>query len=246
MNFKDKVVLVTGASRGIGKQTIIEFAKKGCNVIINYLNSKKEAIELKEFVEKEYKVNALVIKTDISNEKEVINMVNLSIDKFKKIDILVNNAAISVDNDFYEKTVDEFNKVLNTNLVGTYLVSKHVSKYMLEKKYGKIINVSSTNGIDTSYPMSVDYDASKAGVISLTRNFAIQLSPYVNVNTVAPGWVNTDINKDLYEEFKKDEINKIFLKRFAEPEEIAKVIVFLASNDASYVNNSVIRVDGGY
>lgn len=245
MTFKGKVALVTGSSRGIGKSTIIELASKGCNVVINYVNSKDEALILKDLVISKYKVKAIVIKADISIEDEVKKLIETIIDEFGKIDILVNNAGIAIDNGFYEKSIDEFKKVIDVNLIGTYLVSKHVSKDMLKNKYGKIINIASTNGIDTYYPYSIDYDASKAGIISLTHNFATQLAPYVNVNCVAPGWTNTDMNKELDVDYINDETAKIFLKRFAEPEEIAKVICFLASDDASYVNNAIVRVDGG-
>lgn len=240
-----KTVLVTGSSRGIGKETIIEFAKLGYNVIINYLNSKKEALELKELVEKDYSIKALLIKCDISSESEVKNMVDFIIKSFKKIDVLVNNAGIAIDNDISLKDYGEFKKVIDVNLIGSYLVTKHVSKHMLKEKQGKIIFVSSTNGIDTNYESSIDYDASKAGVISLMRNFSKLLSPYIRVNTVAPGWVNTDMNSSLSISFKKLEEEKILLNRFAEPLEIAKVITFLASDSSSYINNSVIRVDGG-
>jgi 3-oxoacyl-[acyl-carrier protein] reductase len=245
MNFKDKVALVTGSSRGIGKATVIELASKGCNVIINCVSNESAANELRDFIINSYNVKALVIKADVSVEDEVKKMIETVIKEFGKIDILVNNAGIAIDNDFYEKTVDEFRTVLDVNLIGTYLVSKYASKYMLENKHGKIINVSSTNGIDTNYPYSIDYDASKAGVISLTHNLALEFAPYINVNTIAPGWTNTDAISDISSEFKEKEVDKIYLKRFAEPEEIAKVIVFLASDDASYINNAVIRVDGG-
>lgn len=246
MDFKGKIALVTGSSRGIGKATIIELASKGCNVIINYVNGEKEAEELKKYVNNKFNIDVMVIKADVSNEEEVKEMIDKIITKFNKIDILVNNAGIAIDNGFHEKTIDEFKKVLDVNLIGTYLVSKYVSVQMLKQKYGKIINVSSTNGINTNYPYSIDYDASKAGVISLTRNLALQLAPYINVNCVAPGWVNTEMNEELDENYIKEENKKILLNRFAEPEEIAKVIAFLASDDASYVNNAVIRVDGGY
>ena len=246
MDFKGKIALVTGSSRGIGKATIIELASKGCNVIINYVNGEKEAEELKKYVNNKFNIDVMVIKADVSNEEEVKEMIDKIITKFNKIDILVNNAGIAIDNGFHEKTIDEFKKVLDVNLIGTYLVSKYVSVQMLKQKYGKIINVSSTNGINTNYPYSIDYDASKAGVISLTRNLALQLAPYINVNCVAPGWVNTEMNEELDENYIKEENKKILLNRFADPEEIAKVIAFLASDDASYVNNAVIRVDGGY
>lgn len=244
MDFSGKVVLVTGASRGIGAATIKKFASLKANVIINYNNDLNSALKLKEEIEK-YNVDVLLIKCDVSNEEEVINMVDQIIAKFKKIDILVNNAGIAIDTTFEDKTVSNFQKILNVNLIGTFLVSKYVGKKMLENKEGKIINISSTNGIDTTYPESLDYDASKAGVISLTRNLAKQYAPYINVNAVAPGWVKTDMNREItfeqMEEFKKD----ILLNRIAEPEEIADVIVFLASSQAKYINNEIIRVDGG-
>ena len=241
----NKVALITGASRGIGKSTAICFAKNNYNVIINYNNSEEEAMNLKlELVEK-YNIECLAIKADVSNELEVIDMINQIIDKFGTIDVLVNNAAIAIDTTFEDKTPEIFKKVLNTNLIGTFNVSKHAAKYMQEKQYGCIINVSSTNGIDTYYPFSMDYDASKAGVISLTKNLATTLAPNIRVNTVAPGWVKTDMNKDLDQNYIKEEENKILLGRFAEDYEIAKVIYFLTTTDASYINGSVIRVDGG-
>jgi 3-oxoacyl-[acyl-carrier protein] reductase len=246
MNFDGKVALVTGSSRGIGKSTIIELAKNKCNVVINYVNSEKEANDLKKYVIENYNVKALVIKADVSKEEEVKNMFSKIIEEFGHLDIVVNNAGIALDNDFYDKTVEEFKRVLEVNLLGTYLVSKYAGDIMTNNKYGKIVNISSTNGIDTPYPSSIDYDASKAGIISLTHNLAIQFAPYVNVNCVAPGWVNTETCKDLEETFKNEELIKILLKRFANPEEIAKVIVFLASDAASYINNAVIRVDGGF
>lgn len=246
MDFKDKVVLVTGSSRGIGKATIKEFASKNCNVVINYNSNEKEAISLKEYVEQEYNIKALVIKADVSNENAVKSMIEKIINEFGKIDIVVNNAGVAIDTLFEDKTIENFKRILDVNLIGTFLVSKYAGEYMLKNKYGKIINVSSTNGIDTGYPMGLDYDASKAGVISLTRNLALQYAPYINVNTVAPGWVNTEMNKELDDEFIDNENKKIILNRFAEPEEIARVITFLASDDASYVNGTVIRVDGGY
>lgn len=240
-----KVVLVTGGSRGIGTATIVEFAKKGYNVVINYFNSEKEAIDLSKYVEENYSIKSLIVKADISVEEDVIKMVDTVIDQFGRIDVLVNNAGIAIDTLFIDKSVENFRKTLDVNLIGTFLVSKYVGKYMLERKEGSIINVSSTNGLDTVYPMSLDYDASKAGVISLTRNLAIQYAPYIRVNSVAPGWVMTDMNKELDEDFINEECKKILVDRFAQASEIAKVIVFLASDDASYINNEVIRVDGG-
>jgi 3-oxoacyl-[acyl-carrier protein] reductase len=245
VNLKDKVALVTGSSRGIGKSIVIELASRGCNVVINYINNEIEANEVKKYIDKNYDVKSLIIKADVSKETEVKEMIEVIINKFGKIDIVVNNAGIAIDNDFYDKSIDEFRRILDVNLIGTYLVSKYASKYMLENKYGKIVNVSSTNGIDTNYPESIDYDASKAGVISLTHNLAKEFAPYINVNAVASGWVETDATSDMSPIFRKDEIDKIYLKRFAKPSEIAKVISFLVSDDAGYINNTIIRVDGG-
>lgn len=240
-----KVVLVTGSNRGIGRSTIIEFAKAGLDVVINYCHHKEEAYELKEYVENNYNVRCLVVKCDVSKEDEVIEMINEIVDYFGSLDILVNNASVCKDSLLMDKDVDSFRRILDVNLIGTYLCSKYAAKVMLDNGSGSIINVSSTNAIDTYYPESCDYDASKAGVISLTHNLAREFSPYIRVNCVCPGWVNTDMNKELSVEQVHEEEKNILLKRFAEPEEIAKVIVFLASNKSSYVNDSIIRVDGG-
>ena len=239
-----KVAIVTGSSKGIGARCIIEFAKKGYDVVINYNKSKEEALKLQDEIKK-YKVNSLVIKCDIQSEEEIKKMVEEVINKFGQIDVLVNNAGIDISTLFDDKTKKNFMKTLEINLVGTFLVSKYVGKYMLKNKKGKIINISSTNGIDTNYPMCLDYDASKAGLISLTHNLSSYFAPYVRVNAIAPGWVDTDMNKELDDQYIKDECQSIYLKRFAKPEEIAKAIYFLASDDASYINNEVLRVDGG-
>ena len=228
-----KTVLVTGASKGIGEQIAYKFASKNYNVIINYNTDFKNALRIKNDIETKYNVKAITIKCDVSKEEEVKQMVEQSIKEFGSIDCLVNNAGIAIDTLFEDKTAENFRKILDVNLVGAFLVSKYVGEYMLKEKSGKIINISSTNGIDTFYPMSIDYDASKAGMISLTHNLALQYAPYINVNAIASGWVETEMTKDLDEEFIMEEQEKIFLKRFAKPE-------------ASYINGEIIRVDGGY
>ena len=233
------VVLVTGASKGIGFETALKYAKEGYDVVINYNNSMREALTLENKV-KSLGVNALLVKCDISNEEEVINMIDLIKKEYGKIDVLINNAGIALDTTFEDKTVDNFKRILNVNLIGTFLVSKYASKIMDE---GVIINIGSTNGIDTTYPESLDYDASKAGVISLTHNLATEFAPKIRVNCVCPGWVNTDMNKELDPEFVKEEISKIKLGRFAEPSEIADAIYNISI--CTYMNDSIIRVDGG-
>jgi len=240
-----KTVLVTGSSNGIGKETIIKFAKNNYNVVITYNNDYNSAMNLEKYIKDNYHVDTLVIKCDISSEKEIKKMINKIIEKFKTIDILINNAGIAIDTTFENKTKDNFMKTLEINLVGTFLVSKYVSEIMLKNKFGNIINIASTNGIDSYYIESLDYDASKAGIISLTHNLANYLAPYVRVNCICPGWVDTKMNNTLSEEFKTKEKDKILLNRFANPEEIADVIYFLTTNDASYINDTIIKVDGG-
>ena len=239
-----KVCLVTGGSRGIGASCIKEFAKNGFDVVINYVNDSISAYNLKEEVEKEYNVKAICVKCDISNELEVKNMFNEIITTFNTIDVVVNNAGIAIDTTVEDKTVENFRKILDVNLIGTFLVSREAAKIMMNKKSGSIVNISSTNGIDTMYPESLDYDASKAGIISLTKNLANFYHPYIRVNSVAPGWVTTDMNKELDKDFIEKEESKILLNRFADPEEIAKVVYFVGV-EASYINGEVIRVDGG-
>lgn len=241
-----KTVIVTGGSRGIGRATVIEFAKNDYNVVINYKNSKDKAEELRKYIEETYNVSSITLQADVSIEDDVKKMLDRTLDAFSRIDVLVNNAGVAHDNFLEYKTVDEFLDTINTNLVGVFLTCKYIGGYMFNHKSGSIINVSSTNGIDTLYPESMDYDASKAGVISLTKNFANLYAPFVRVNSLAPGWVNTDMNSELDRDFIAAEKEKIMLKRFADVSEIAKVIRFLASDDASYIDGTVVRVDGGF
>lgn len=240
-----RIVLVTGSSIGLGSEIIKKYASNGFNVVINYLSHEKEAFELMNEVSLKYGIEALCIKADISNEEEINKLKDEIINKFGKIDVLINNASISRDNDFNLKTKNDFMRVLEVNLVGTFLVSRTFGNLMYEKKSGKIINISSTNGIDTYYEYGLDYDASKSGVINLTHNLANHYSPYVNVNCVCPGWIDTPMNKDMDIEFRKCEEKKILLNRFAKTDEIASLVYFLGSDEANYINDSIIRIDGG-
>jgi len=245
MQFKDKVVLVTWASKGIGKATALEFAKEGAIVVVNYMSSEKEAVLVVDEI-KHIGWEWMAIKCDISQEGEVQEMAENIVKKFGRIDVLVNNAWIVFDVPFFERTVEQWKRTLDVNLLGTYLCSKYVSEVMLKNNWGRIINVSSTNAMDSFSPDAMDYDASKAWIIVLTRDLAKQLAPKIQVNAVAPGWVNTDMNKDLPEDFIQEENEKIYIKRFAQPNEIANVILFLASERASYINGSTLKVDGGH
>lgn len=241
---ENKVVLVTGSARGIGKATIIEFASKGYNVVINYIKNKDKAIELKDYVESEFNVKALVEAADISNESDVKNMIASIIKEFGRLDVLINNAGIAYDRNFDEITVDEFKRTLEVNVLGAFIVSREAAKYM--KKDSAIVNVSSTNGTKAISPECLDYNISKVGLQSLTRDLAFQFKPNIRVNAIAIGWTNTDMNKDLPQDYIDDETEKIYLGRFADPQEIAKTIYFLASEDSSYINGEILTVDGGY
>lgn len=241
----EKVVLVTGASSGIGRE-IVRTLAPSYEVIIHYNNSYEDALKLKKELYKLYRKNILIVKCDLSSEEQIDKMLEEIYKKYNSIDILINNAGIAIDTLFEDKTKDNFIKTLEVNTVAPFLLSKKIGLKMKENKYGNIINISSTNGIDTIYPESIDYDASKAALISVSNNLANYLAPYVRVNTICPGWINTRMNKELDKEYMREEERKILLERFGEPEEIANVVKFLISKEASYINNSIIRVDGGH
>ena len=239
----NKVVLITGGSSGIGKETVYKFAKNGYDVIFTYNKSKETSKTIEKDIKSSYNVNIYSIKCDISMENDVKSLANFVKDKTNKIDVLVNNAGIVIDNLFEEKTVEEFKKVIDTNLIGTFSVIKYLGNLINDG--GSIINISSTNAIDSYYIESIDYDASKIGIISLTHNLAKYYAPKIRVNCICPGWVDTLMNKDLSKEQKDRENKKILLNRFAKPSEIANVIYFIASDEGSYINDAIIKVDGG-
>ena len=221
----NKVVLITGGARGIGSAIALELAKHGYDIVINYLTSKQPAKELKEKIESQYHVRCLTICADVSDVDQVNIMVSEIEEKMGGV---------------------EFKRTLDVNVVGAFNCSKRVYKHMLDQEYGRIINISSTNGINTYYPMCIDYDASKAALISMTHNLAAEFGPYINVNCVAPGFIGTDNELDGYdEEFLKEETEKIMVKRYGKPEEVAYLVRFLISDEANFINNSIIRIDGG-
>lgn len=242
----NKVVLVTGGAQGIGKAIVLELAKNHYDVVINYLTSNKAAALLEEEIKKNYDVRVMTVQADVSKEEEVDAMISLIEKKWGGVDILINNAAVDLSNLFHLKTADEFRKTLDVNVVGAFNCSKRVYRHMLDQEYGRIINISSTNGINTYYPMCIDYDASKAALISLTHNFAFEYGPYINVNAIAPGFIGTDNELDGYdEEFLKEEEEKIMVNRYGKPEEVAYLVKFLISDEANFINNTIIRIDGG-
>ena len=244
----NKVVLITGASRGIGRATAIKFASEGYDVILNYIDNardvfhkedidnEKDVHALKNLLETKFGVRATPILADVSSEIEVKKMCQQIKKEYGVLNALVCNAGIVFDRDFKDIKISEFQRVLAVNVVGAFIVAREASKLM--KKGGAIVNVSSTNGTKVISPESLDYNISKVGLQSLTRDLAFQLKPI--------GWADTTINYQLPKEYIKEENSRIFINRFAKPDEIANVIYFLCSDAASYVNGEIINVDGGY
>lgn len=217
-------VLVTGGARGLGLAISLYYLKMGHSVVVNYNNSDEMALKLKS----EYGDRVSIVKADVSNEDDVKRM----FDALGKLDVVVNNAGIAKDSDPMEKSAEEFLEVIKVNLLGTFLVSKYAVNHVDK---GCIVNISSTNALDTYYPESMDYDASKAGVISLTHNFSLYLKDRdIRVNVVCPDWIDTDMNLEMDEEYKKS------LGVFLKPEEVAKVVYDVCVDKS--VNDVVIRV----
>ena len=242
---KDKVALITGASRGIGKSIALALAKEGYNLILNYRKSKLLAENLAREIEKDYKVKVLTFCADIGNFTDCQKLCEFCFNNYKNIDVLINNAGICIDTELCDRTVGNFIETFNINVFGPFLITKIIGEQMVRNKYGKIVNISSNNSINKFYPTSIDYDASKCALNSLTKNFAIEFAPYVNVNAVAPGWVETGMNKYLSFEFMESEKEKILKKRIGKPEDVANLVSFLVSDKADYINGQIIAIDGG-
>lgn len=244
MQLKGKTAIVTGGSRGIGKSIALELASKGANVVVNCTKS----IESAEAVIKEIQkmgVSGMAVKADVSKSEEVENLVNEVLNTFGSIDILVNNAGITRDNLIIRMTEKDFDDVISTNLKGAFICTKAISKVMIKQKSGKIINVSSVVGIVGNAGQS-NYAAAKAGLIGFTKSMAKELAKRgINVNAVAPGFIETDMTSKLPEKVKEEFVNNIPLMRVGKPEDIAKAVLFLASEYSDYITGQVINIDGG-
>ncbi len=240
-----RVVLVTGGTGGIGSAIALEMAKNGYDVVISYVQAQDKAQVLQKRIEA-YGVRCMCIQADVSKEADVEAMVTQIEKELGGVDILINNAGIDLPDLFSNKTAEQFRRVLDVNVVGAYNCAKRVYRHMLEQEYGRIINISSTNGINTYYPMCFDYDASKAALNALTHDLAVQFAPYVHVNAIAPGFIGTEKELEGYDpEFLKEETDKILVKRYGRPEEVASLVRFLVSEEADFINNTIIRIDGG-
>ncbi|CDI48173.1 3-oxoacyl-[acyl-carrier-protein] reductase [Clostridium tetani] len=241
---ENKTAIVTGGSRGIGKAIAIKLGKLGASIVLNYRNStdalKNTIRELEDL-----NINVIAVQGDISDYKECEKIIKAALDKFNGIDILVNNAGITADNLILRMKEEEFDKVIETNLKGTFNCVKHCIPTMIKKRYGKIINISSVVGIAGNVGQC-NYAAAKAGVIGLTKSLARELaSRSINVNAIAPGFIETDMINALSDKAKENIISNIPLKRVGKAEDVAELVAFLASDSSSYITGQVINVDGG-
>ena len=239
-----KVAVITGASRGIGRATAIELAKRGAFVIVNYRGSEEAALETVAEI-KSADGNAVCMAWDVSDYAECEKNIKQIIDTFGRIDILVNNAGITRDDLLMKMSEEDFDAVIAANLKGTFCMLHFVSRQMLRQKSGKIINLASVVGISGNAGQ-VNYAASKAGVIGMTKSAAKELaSRNITVNAVAPGWIETDMTKNLSDAVRERMLSAIPLKRSGTAKQVAGVIAFLASEDADYITGQVLQVDGG-
>ena len=240
----DKCALITGATRGIGKQIAITLAKQGYNIALNYRKENEELENTKKEIEK-IGVQILAVKGDVANFEECENFVKQVIERFGQIDVLVNNAGITKDMLLMRMKKEDFEQVIDTNLVGTFNVTKNVVPYMMKARSGRIINISSVVGISGNAGQT-NYSASKAGIIGFTKSLAKEIaSRNILVNSVAPGFIETNMTDVLKDDVKQEIAKNIPLKRMGTTQDVANVVKFLASDDSSYITGQVINVDGG-
>jgi len=245
MRLKDKAALITGGGRGIGATTALMMLGEGAKVGIVDINEDAMKKTRETARSKGYDLKTLM--GDITEKEQVERFIGDFVQEFGRIDILVNNAGIAISRPFFEKTAEDWIRTLKVNLIGLFLCCQVAAKYMVAQKSGKIINISSIRGIDHCGREGImDYSASKAAVINLTKTMAKELAPHINVNAVAPGHTLTEMTQPLPEEIKRNMIEGSYLKRMAQPEDIAKAILFLASEDSSFFTGQLLLVDGGF
>lgn len=240
----NKVALITGGTRGIGKEIACTLAEENYDIIINYRTENEELMKLKKEIEQK-RVRCLLLKGDVSNFEDCKKLVEEAINRMNHIDVLVNNAGITKDMLLMRMKPEDFNKVINVNLIGTFNMTKNVINYMMKERKGRIINVSSVVGISGNAGQT-NYAASKAGIIGFTKSLAKEVaSRNILVNAIAPGFIQTDMTNILKENVKDEIAKTIPLKRMGTAKDVANVVKFLVSEDSSYITGQVIQVDGG-
>ncbi|WP_017755675.1 3-oxoacyl-ACP reductase FabG [Calidifontibacillus oryziterrae] len=243
MRLQGKVAIVTGGANGLGKQTVLRFAKEGAKVVIADFNEENGQHVL--MAVNEQGGSAIFVKVNVADQQSVIRMVETTIEKFGKIDILINNAGITSDGLLAKLSADAWQKVIDVNLTGVFYCTQAVIPHMLEAGKGKIINTSSVSGVYGNVGQT-NYAATKAGVVGMTKSWAKELGyKGINVNAVAPGFIETNMTAQVPEKVLQKLVEQIPLRRLGKPEDIANAYLFLASDEANYVNGTVLHVDGG-
>jgi len=232
--------LITGASLGIGKHLAIKMANLGYNLCLTYNKNRDLCEKVKEEIDNQFQVKCLIVKCDLKKESDINNLINIFKSEFDNIDVLINNASLSLDNLIYDKSKEEFMEVLEVNIVGTFLITKYASKIM--NKDGVIINMSSTDGIDTYSIYNIDYAVSKAGIIQLTKSLSL-IFPDLRVITVAPNWVDTESTREMNEDYLQSELKRIGQKKLITKEEVCKEIIHIIV-DKNIKSGSLIRIEG--
>lgn len=239
-----QTAIVTGSGRGIGSATALKLAGMGANIVINYRKSMESALNLKSKIE-EFGVRAFLVQGDISKTSDAQKIIESAFNEFKSVDILVNNAGITRDNLIIRMSDEDFDDVIATNLKGAFNCIRYASKIMLKQKRGRIINIASIVG-EVGNAGQANYASAKAGIIGLTKSIAKELgSRGITCNAVAPGFIETDMTKNLSDKLKAEMLKEVPLRREGKPEDVANLIGFLASNEASYITGQVINCDGG-
>jgi 3-oxoacyl-[acyl-carrier protein] reductase len=250
MRFDGKVAVVTGASRGIGRAAALAFAREGCTVVVNYNRNQQKARDVVDAI-KAVKSRAIAVRCDVSVRSEVDLMFKTVVDEFGKVDILVNNAGIAIMAPILETTDDVWDRTLNTNLKSVLLCTQVVARHMMQRKYGKIVNISSNSGFGIARWGETAYAASKAGVIQLTKSAALELGQYgINVNCVAPGSIDSemlrgDLTEEKYAELIEGRKKISSLGAIGKPEDVANAVLFFASDDSRFITGKTLLVDGG-
>ena len=245
INLKNKTAIVVGASKGIGKEISLNLAKNGCTKIFIVSRNLDALNKVKTEILKDYKLDVHCYKLDISNPLEVENIFSQILLNTDSIDILINNAGITKDNIIMRMPIKDWNDIINTNLSGYFYCCKYISKRMIKQKFGRIINISSIIGINGNAGQ-INYSSSKAGIIGLTKSLSKELGKRnITVNAIAPGFINSDMTNSLAEANKNEYLNDISLNRFGEAEDVANLVSFLASDNASYITGQIINIDGG-